>query len=341
MDGRMNVTEIDDDEHVVFFDQWGRKKKITGTKMGAILGCSRFSTPFKVALEIARIYPGDPPNKYMDAGNVIEPVIRNYVRANADVLPEMLCLPSNVAMTVEEPVEKESCGYDHFHDNPVFGGLVDGYIDVNGKRAAILEIKTSSHRDQWLDEYGNVTRVPPDYMLQAGLYANLSGLDEIIFAVGFLEPKDYDRPQFWKPTPDNCAIVHVPAPDMTEPMATTEEWYHTYIDKGETPAWTEADAELVKWLKSYDAKAEAAKGGSGRKKPYKFKRFRCWNAVPAKGTASESRDRRHSATVGETGDGIPRIGFRHPRGGGCCTCRPSWDRTARSGSMRFRDSSWS
>lgn len=42
MDGRRIVTDIDDDEKVVFFDQWGKRKKITGTRMGAIMGVSRF-----------------------------------------------------------------------------------------------------------------------------------------------------------------------------------------------------------------------------------------------------------------------------------------------------------
>lgn len=268
MDGRMNVTEIDDNEHVVFFDQWGRKKKITGTKMGAILGCSRFSTPFKVALEIARIYPGDPPNKFMDAGNVIEPVIRDYVRSNSGCIPGMLGLPASEKVIVEEPVPKETCGYDHFHNNNIFGGLVDGYIAAGGKRAAILEIKTSSHRDMWLDEEGNVTKVPEDYILQAGLYAALSGLDDIIFAVGFLEPEDYDRPQFWKPAPENCYIVHMATPDMSGPMAEAEGWYHKYIDNGETPEWGEEDAELVKWLKAFDPKAKPKNG-----KKYHQKRF--------------------------------------------------------------------
>lgn len=86
MDGRRIVTDILDDERTVVFDQWGKRKKITGTRMGAILGKSRFSTPFKVALEIARIYPGDPPNKYTEAGNAIEPIIRRYVASDPGAL---------------------------------------------------------------------------------------------------------------------------------------------------------------------------------------------------------------------------------------------------------------
>ncbi|MBO5519938.1 MAG: recombinase, partial [Candidatus Methanomethylophilus sp.] len=148
-------------------------------------------------------------------------------------------------------VEKEKCGYDHFHDNKMFGGLVDGYIAYGGKRQAILEIKTSHDREKWLDSEGNVTIVPPSYIMQAGLYAELSNLDTIVFAVGFLQDDDYDRPAFWVPTPENTVLIKMDKPDMTKPMADAEQWYHDYIEAGETPAWTDADAELVKWLKSY------------------------------------------------------------------------------------------
>lgn len=115
---------------------------------------------------------------------------------------------------------------------------------------------------------------PPDYLLQAGLYAELSGLDEIIFAVGFLEEDDYQRPSFWVPSESNCYLVHVKKPDMSAPMTEAMEWYRTYIEKGETPEWTDQDEELVKWLKSYDPKKDMAggskKGGYGQRK----RRFR-------------------------------------------------------------------
>jgi len=250
-DGRANIIEIDDETHTVVFDLY-RRKKISGTKLGPILGMSDLITPFKIACEIAGLYPGDKTNKYMEAGNVLEPKIRNYVRKHSqDLLVPLLGLPEGTQIIIEEPVEKEKCGYDHFHDNNMFGGLVDGYIAYGGKRMAILEIKTSHDRNKWLDENGNVTIVPPSYIMQAGLYAQLSNLDTIVFAVGFLEDEDYDRPAFWTPSPENTVLIRMDRPDMTKPMADAEQWYHDYIEAGETPEWTDADAELVKWLKSY------------------------------------------------------------------------------------------
>ncbi|TQS78888.1 MAG: recombinase [Methanomethylophilus alvi] len=271
-DGRANIVEIDDSDRVVVFDLY-RKKKISGTKLGPILGVSDLSTPFKVSLELAGIYPGDPRNKYIDAGNALEPVIRDYVRKNAQsLLPGILGIPPSEQLTVEEPVPREKCGYDHFHDSKVFGGLVDGYIGYGGRRQAVLEIKTSGNRPKWLDSEGKVSVIPETYMLQAGLYAQLSGLDRIVFAVGFLEDQDYDRPGNWVPSLDNCAVIAVDRPDMAKPMEDAEAWYHEYIDRGETPQWTDADADIVKWLKSYDPKAalkaRKGNGGSGHRRRF-------------------------------------------------------------------------
>lgn len=136
MDGRRAIIDIDDDECVVYFDPY-YQKKITGTRIGAILGVSKYSTPFKVACEMAGIYPGDKTNKYMEAGNVLEPVIRDYVISKLDIVSDMLGLDS---VTIEEPVPADKCGYDHFHDKPLFGGLVDGYVLSDGKRVAVLAV---------------------------------------------------------------------------------------------------------------------------------------------------------------------------------------------------------
>ncbi|MCQ2085389.1 MAG: YqaJ viral recombinase family protein [archaeon] len=249
-DGRINIIEIDDETKTVVFDLY-RKKKISGTKLGPILGMSDLITPFKIACEIAGLYPGDKTNKYMEAGNIVEPKIRKYVRNNQALVAKVLGLPEGTPIIVEEPVEKEKCGYDHFHDNKLFGGLVDGYIAYGGKRMAILEIKTSHDKSKWLDADGNVSIIPPSYIMQAGLYAELSNLDSIVFAISFLEEDDYDRPAFWSPNAENTYLVRIDRPDMSKPMADAEKWYHEYIEMGETPAWTDKDEELVKYLKSY------------------------------------------------------------------------------------------
>lgn len=249
-DGRQNIVEISDDEKTVYFETW-KPKKITGSKIGGIFGYSEFATPFKIACELAGIYPGDKANKYIDAGNILEPVLRNYLGQSATkMLSGPLGIKEGSKAAVEQPVEKEKCQYDHFHDNELFGGMVDGYIMIDGKREQVLEIKTSHQREKWLDEEGNYTNVPMSYQLQASLYAELAGLDKIVFLVGFLEEPDYIRPSTWVPTPDNTYIIVKDKLDMSKYMADAESWYNEYIKNGYTPEWTDQDAELLKYLRA-------------------------------------------------------------------------------------------
>ena len=254
-DGRKNIIEIDDEEKTVIFDTW-KPKKITGHRMGAILGYSEFATPFKAACEIGGLYPGDKANKYIDAGNIIEPILREYSRQR---IADIEAATGMTDLSIEEPAPAENCQYDHFHNEKLFGGMVDGYFLSGGKRVGVLEIKTSSDRTKWLDEDGNVTKVPMSYILQAGLYTSLSHLDKMVFMVGFLNEEDYRVPSKWVPTEDNTAIVAMDVPDMEKYMKEAEDWYNEYIRNGYTPEWDdEKDAELLKYLR--------AKPSDGRKK---------------------------------------------------------------------------
>ena len=246
-DGRRAIIEIDDAGRTVYFDAY-RLKKITGTRIGPILGLSEFSTPFKAACEIAGLYPGDKPNKYIEAGNIIEPVLRRYAAANAPSTAEVLgCGP----LRVEEPVPGDKCGYDHFHNEKLFGGMVDGYLTANGIRKAVLEIKTSNSRDSWDDGSGGYTDIPMQYMLQASLYAELSKLDKIFFLVGFLGESDYARPKQWVPDETNSFFVVKDKLDMSGYMKECADWYNEYVKQGFTPEWTEKDADVLKYLKAF------------------------------------------------------------------------------------------
>ena len=254
-DGRMNIVEIDDDEKIVYFDTY-KTRKISGTKIGGILGYSEFATPFKVALEIAAIYPGDKANRYIDAGNYLEPVIRDYLAEGCtEKLKGPLSLKDGSVAQVEDPVDKELCRYDHFPDDPLFGGLVDGYIKVDGERYAILEIKTSHEKGKWLDEDGNVTKVPMSYILQACLYAELAHLDKVVFLVGFLEESDVTHPNLWKPSPENTFIIPMDKIDMAPYMDEAAAWYKEYIDNGYTPEWDDVkDADVLKYIRAKPGK---------------------------------------------------------------------------------------
>ncbi|MCQ2056383.1 MAG: YqaJ viral recombinase family protein [archaeon] len=249
MDGRKNIIEVNYDEKVIYFETW-KPKKISGTKIGGILGYSEFATPFKVACEIARIYPGDKANKYTEFGNMLEPLLRNYIGQNAtNMLSDVLNVPKKSKIAIELPIEKERCQYDHFHNCKLFGGMVDGYVLVDGKRAAILEIKTSHDKTKWVNENGQFPDVPMTYQLQASLYAELAGLNKIIFLIGFLEESYITRPTAWRPSEENTFIIPLNKLEMSKPMTKAEEWYRKFILNGCTPKWDdEKDADLLKYL---------------------------------------------------------------------------------------------
>ena len=239
------VREIDEENRVIRFDPT-RHGKITGSRFYAVLGQDQYTSEFAAACGIARIYSDYEETKYTKAGEAIEPIIRDYIDANGyGLLEDRLNLSSIDRVRVERPVSKDDCGYDHFKNDPVFGGMVDGYIKVNGRRRAILEIKTTSNRQKWVDSEGNVCRVPENYILQASLYAELSDLDEIVFAVGFLDEDDYDHPKDWKVREDNFYIVTMMKKDISEEMDYGRRWFQRYIVSGVTPQWTERDREIV------------------------------------------------------------------------------------------------
>ena len=247
---RENLKRIDHERKVVEFDKDARHGKITGSRFLAVLGKDPYTSEFKAACLIARVFYDDTKTKYTVAGEVIEPIMRSYVRENRDrILRDMLCASAGDTISVEEPVNAKDCWYDHFRKEKIFGGMVDGYIIINGRRAAVLEIKTSGNRSDWYDDAGNV-RIPEGYRLQASLYAQLSRLEKIVFAVGFLGDSDYDDPHDFVPGEGNTLFVAIGKKDITEEMETAESWYRRYIDAGVTPEWSESDEVIVDILTS-------------------------------------------------------------------------------------------
>jgi hypothetical protein len=243
------IKEIDYKNRVIHFDQT-KFRKITGSRFGTVIGKNEYETPFSAACEMASIYSEYESTIFTETGNVLEPVIRSYLRANAkELLGERFDLKNDDVIGVEEPMSSVLCGYDHFQNEDKFGGLVDGYILVNGKRVAILEIKTAGREDKWIDEFGTRSKVPVSYVLQASLYAKLSGLDKIVFVAGFLREGHYKDPHSWIPCNDNCAVIVTDrAADISESMDVAGEWYRAHMTGGVTPQWDDEnkdDLEIV------------------------------------------------------------------------------------------------
>lgn len=234
------VEDVDDDRRVVIF-RTARPKKITGSRIASIVGQNEYESQFKVACVMAGLYR-EPPTPFTIAGDIMEPKIREYIRQNSaryigDALGEG-------KLDVIDPVPKDECHYEHFPDAAPFGGMVDGWVDLDGKHTAVLEIKTASDKSKWFAEDGSRI-VPPNYILQTSLYCDLSGLDRIVFVVGFPEPEDYEAPDDWVPTEDNIEVRVVEPVPMKEYKQQALEWYDKYIKKGITPPWTPEDTHIV------------------------------------------------------------------------------------------------
>lgn len=185
-------------------------KKMTGTRLGAILGANKWKSPFGAWCEIARVaelpFEG---NKFTEAGEAIEPKLMGWCKEN--VSPHIV--------TPNEWFKTKQKLYDHFPDDPIFGGQWDGLVleSKGGNPIAVVEAKTSSRPQDW--ERG----VPVAYAMQGLAYAYLLGVDRVFFPVAFLNPEDYDDPSLFECTDDNTYMYEL----------TTSTWVHNDLGIGE------------------------------------------------------------------------------------------------------------
>lgn len=245
-------------------------KKITGTRFSAILGLSKYTSPFKTWTIMTNLYKETIDPTLAKVGNAIEPKVREYVEGQL-----------NCKYMVYNPIAVK---WDVFQDNPIFGGIPDGepineshLIDYS--KFPMLEIKTSSidsfiykrvdnclqmqkdengypvikQRNQkiqsWFDQNNNI-KIPVEYQYQLGLYMYLRKINYGMFAVAFLNQEDYVNPE--KFDANNHQIYLVKAKSINNEqfvsdIAFAKKWYQDYIETGISPKMTEEDK---KWLNS-------------------------------------------------------------------------------------------
>ncbi len=217
-----------------------RPKKITGTRFASILGLDRWNTPFKTWCTITRTYE-EPfvDNIYTIAGKTIEPKIIDYL--NKVYFFGDLKSPTDF---YGENYFKRTRG-DFFPKDPIFGGMWDA-IDINTK--AVIEIKTTKRAEDW--ENG----APDHYALQAALYANRLGVDDVVMVVSFLKEKDYDAPEKFVPSSDNTMIdgfkVSERYPQLQAHIDRATEWWNDHVVTGISPVFDEKkDADILEELR--------------------------------------------------------------------------------------------
>lgn len=194
---------------------------ITGTYIGAMGGKSPYSTRFIASCSITALYREDLSGKpAIKAGQALEKVLLDYVNkiSNVEIIP---------AEELGQDKKGDHNSWRSDFDHPIFGGHVDA-ITSDGR---IVEVKTTTNPTLWTNG-----QIPEYYHLQASLYAVLSGVEDIIFIVGFLDTEDVSDPSRFRPTADNVLILETKLhPEIKQIMDESERYYKDYILKGKIP----------------------------------------------------------------------------------------------------------
>ncbi|QIK57794.1 YqaJ-like viral recombinase [Erysipelothrix sp. HDW6A] len=221
----------------------GRVKKVTGTRLAAILGLNNWNTPFATWCDMTKVY--SPPFEdtiYTIAGKVIEPKIINFLRRTIKV---------GKVIDGEEYWGKDFMKrrFDYYPENKIFGGMWDALIvsEKTGKPRGVIEIKTTKRAEDWQED------IPLYYKIQAMLYAHLLGVKNILFAVAFLSDDIYDDPSLFIASEETVKIISFRLDDdeINQYILLAEKWHKEHIEGKVSPDFDEKkDAEILKILRT-------------------------------------------------------------------------------------------
>ncbi|MDQ0514347.1 hypothetical protein J2Z62_000785 [Mycoplasmoides fastidiosum] len=243
-----------------------RPKKITGSRLGAILGVDEYSSPFQVWCDMMGFFKTTPDPFFLNAGIVIEPKLREFVESKLNCKFQSYHGPD--------------VGFDVFKTNKYFGGMPDGEpLDPQTNQVnyesniPMLEIKTTSideyfwtkrdnelvlERDEnglpliksegtrfskWIDQ--KHIKIRNSYMFQLGLYLYLRNQTKGLFCVAFLETADYLNPENFDLN-KNIVLLEEFEMDRQSFQAAidyAQAWYEAHIVTGISPEMSSADLE--------------------------------------------------------------------------------------------------
>lgn len=245
-------------------------KKITGSRIGAILGVDEYKSPFQVWCDMLGFYKSEMEQFFVLAGQAIEPKLREFAE-----------FKTNYKFQVHNPI---SVQFDVFKQHTIFGGLPDGepvnargVIDYEG-HMPMLEIKTVSRdeyewtkinnelflvreddmpiikaRDtklkKWFDHHN--FHISLSYQYQLGLYLYLRNTTRGLFCVGFLKTQDYLAPQKFDPFKgENLVALAEFQIDLVKFQSVVDyatQWYHCHIDGYISPEMSSVDREWFRF----------------------------------------------------------------------------------------------
>jgi len=209
-------------------------KKLTGTRLAAVLGMDRYKTPFEVWCEIVHVYEKPfEENESTRAGKIIQPKQFTYVQSKYGNRTEV-ARPEDVF----GPDPEKQTGFDFFRDSEIFGGMWDYLARRENEDMGVFEMKTtrSKNRVQWQNG------APENYKLQAALYAYLLGVKHFCMVASFIEPDQYADPTAYVCGPDNTIIrwynmAETFADFETRYIARAREWWKKHIETGISPEY--------------------------------------------------------------------------------------------------------
>lgn len=203
------------------------RDKITGTMIGAILGKSPFSSPFRVACDLLGVGREDLDGKSeVEIGKYLEPILIDYCAERYSDI--------GAFVKAEEVFGKRSGDHSTWPsdwDDPLFAGHLDGVV-VRDDGNYVLEVKTTGNIEAW--ENG----VPENYLLQVALYNHfMYQKDKAYVILGLVGDEDRKDITKWVSTDDNTMLfeVEMDPEAITEAMNAVTEWYADYIAKDRTP----------------------------------------------------------------------------------------------------------
>lgn len=257
-------------------------KKITGSRLGALMGADSFKTPFQVWCEMTGLYKEISDDFMTKAGAYIEDKIFNYV--SQQKAKEGMKWASFDA--TERNFDEFDGSVPGFAKNEVFGGLLDGV--PQNDHTPVLEIKTCAKNKwkwkfdpslgdgmfvekdnkgfpvvkivnggytKWFNAKNQITP-PKTYAFQLGLYCYLTKNDKGMFAVSFLNDKDYVDPQNFVPNKDNTIILEATKFDLKQfeeqVIKPLTEWYNDHIKSATSPTMTPKDVAWFSKAIGYD-----------------------------------------------------------------------------------------
>ena len=244
-------------------------KKITGSRLGSILGKNKYTSPVKTWAMMTNIYYEEMDETLSKVGNVIEPKIKDYVQEQI-----------GIKFKQYNPFAVK---WDLFSDNPIFGGIPDGEpIDdqdkfIYDKGCPMLEIKTTSidsfvyktengvlkmqkdknniplvkipngKMESWYDNNKKLV-IPTEYELQLSLYLYLRNVTKGLFAVAFLEKEYYANPDAFNPNKSKIefAEIDLDRNNFEKIITIAKEWFEKYITTGISP---ELSPSYELWIK--------------------------------------------------------------------------------------------